>query len=560
MDIIKAFKLYNSEYEINIQGTLDDPLFNVKQIGIILEMVNIHEVLRNFDVDEKVLIPVDTPGGKQNSLFLTELGLYRLLGRSRKPIANTFQKWMIRTVKEIRINGMYKLQDNNDVDKKLIEYNCDIKNHKIFIKAYKNKNVVYLCKLKDFDNKFIVKIGSSQSIKERMGHITNSFNLTQILLLDVIETDNHVKFERFLHNHQFIKNYYYPIEMKDSNMSKETYLVNQEQLDEIIKIINLNKQNFDNITNENVKLKIEETKIIVEKLIIQKEDIILKQKELDFELQKNELELKKIELEILNKSLSNNTIINNESDDSDGESTDEETEKTEETKEKTDITSCNHSIKKRKNGIKIPKVYQYSPENLLTPIAIFDSPSELERQLPFISPAPLRNSAKNNTIYKNFRWLFLNRNEEPPSQIPETIMTKHKSPNITYIAMIDVKKTKILAVYPNQKEAVEARNMKSRSFTRAIQQQSISSGHYWNYFDDCPEYMKTEYLSRETLPDKYTSKTSKLVQQIDPKTDEVIQTYYSNREIIKKFQMSVLSLKKASECGEIHNGYKWKII
>jgi hypothetical protein len=33
----------------------------------------------------------------------------------------------------------------------------------------------------------------------------------------------------------------------------------------------------------------------------------------------------------------------------------------------------------------------------------------------------------------------------------------------------------------NQKEACEARNLKSRSFTRAIQQNSISSGHYWNF-------------------------------------------------------------------------------
>jgi hypothetical protein len=40
----------------------------------------------------------------------------------------------------------------------------------------------------------------------------------------------------------------------------------------------------------------------------------------------------------------------------------------------------------------------------------------------------------------------------------------------------------------------------------------------------------------------------------------VIATYYSNREICKKFQMSVLSLKKASETGNLHHGYKWKII
>jgi len=290
MDILKAFKLLDQEYEINIKGTLEDPLFQANQVGKVIGISNIRDTMNDFTSDEKCVGLTDTNKGQRETLFLTELGLYRLLGRSRKPIANTFQKWMIRTIKEIRINGMYKLQDNNDVDKKLIEYNCDIKNHKIFIKAHKNKNVVYLCKLKDFDNKFIIKIGSSPSIKERMSHISNSFNLTHVLLLEVIETDNHIKFERFLHNHQFIKNYFYPIETKDSSMSKETYLVNQEQLDEIIKIINLNKKDFDNITNENIKLKIKEKKIINEKLVIQKEDIILKQKGLEIEIKKLELE------------------------------------------------------------------------------------------------------------------------------------------------------------------------------------------------------------------------------------------------------------------------------
>jgi prophage antirepressor-like protein len=33
----------------------------------------------------------DTQGGPQKTLFLTEVGLYRLLGRSRKPIASVFQ-------------------------------------------------------------------------------------------------------------------------------------------------------------------------------------------------------------------------------------------------------------------------------------------------------------------------------------------------------------------------------------------------------------------------------------------------------------------------------------
>ena len=49
------------------------------------------------------------------------------------------------------------------------------------------------------------------------------------------------------------------------------------------------------------------------------------------------------------------------------------------------------------------------------------------------------------------------------------------------------------------------------------------------------------------------------IQQICPKTKQILKTYDSNRDVIKLFKMSVTSLKKYSECGEIHNGYIWKI-
>jgi hypothetical protein len=159
------------------------------------------------------------------------------------------------------------------------------------------------------------------------------------------------------------------------------------------------------------------------------------------------------------------------------------------------------TVKKRKNGITVPIVYQYAPTDLKNWIKKWDSPADVERNMKDISPGPLRLSAKNNTIYKDFRWFFQSRDTEgPPDEIEPTIENKHKSTEVQLIAMIDIKKTKILAVYQNQKEAVEARNMKSNSFTRAIQEDSISSGHYWNFFDKCSNTMKEEYLSHSTLP------------------------------------------------------------
>ena len=171
----------------------------------------------------------------------------------------------------------------------------------------------------------------------------------------------------------------------------------------------------------------------------------------------------------------------------------------------------------------------------------------------------LKNAIKNNTIYKNYRWIFVNRNEEPPAEIPETVDNNCKSPLIKYIAMIDIKKTKILNVFSTQKEAVASRNLKSNSFTRAISQYSISSGHYCKYFDDCPIEMRNVYLLHNKLPEKYVSVKSKTVSQICPRTNEIIKTYNSKNEVINKFQMSMLTLSKFSENGNIHNGYRWKI-
>lgn len=117
MDILKAFKIVDKEININIQGTFDEPLFQANQIGKILEIKNVVDNLRDFSSDEKVMFLTDTLGGIQNVTFLTEIGLYRLLGRSRKPIAALFQKWIINVIKDIRVNGMYKLNENNEVDK-----------------------------------------------------------------------------------------------------------------------------------------------------------------------------------------------------------------------------------------------------------------------------------------------------------------------------------------------------------------------------------------------------------------------------------------------------------
>ena len=551
MDILRAFQLVDKNYNINIKGTIENPLFQAKQIADILDIKSFHSSLRDFDDDEKIIESTFTNGGNQNTIFLTEIGLYKLVSRSKKPIAKTFQKWMINVLKDIRINGFYVLDNKKEVDKSLISHQSDLTSHKSFMTAFHAKNVVYLCKLRQIDDSnLIVKIGSTQNIKERMTNIAARYENVQPVLLHVVENNSHCKLETFFLNHSFISQFYYKIPMKSGKDATETFLVNDEQLKEFICIMEDNKFKFNDsaLELEKTRLKSEElvNKTIEERIKL--EDTKLEEKKLEIRRLELLQELKKLDLD-----KSNTNYI------SDEESISEDIYPIENVVEQDDYQIY---IKKRNNGSRVPKVYQYSPDNLSTPIEIFDSPSDVERILTHleISPAPLRAAFKNNTIYKGFRWLFVSRKETQPTTIPDTVISRHKSPDIKFLAMIDIKKTKILEVFRNQKEAVEARNLKSNGFTRAIQQYSISSGHYWKFFDDCPEEMKQEYLSRAILPEPFVRQFGKLVQQIHPKTNEIIATYNSNRDVIKKFQMSTTTLKKVSESGAIHHGFKWKIV
>jgi prophage antirepressor-like protein len=92
-------------------------LFRASDIGVVLELSNIRATIVDFDESEKV----DTLGGAQEVTFLTEKGLYKVLFRSRKPIAQKFQNWVCEVIKEIRLKGIYKME--NEIKKAIEEKN-----------------------------------------------------------------------------------------------------------------------------------------------------------------------------------------------------------------------------------------------------------------------------------------------------------------------------------------------------------------------------------------------------------------------------------------------------
>jgi hypothetical protein len=247
--------------------------------------------------------------------------------------------------------------------------------------------------------------------------------LSRTFIIRYFENNNYKKFERKIHHNPNILQYYEKIIKKDGTVSRETYLIKEETYHIFIALINQIKCEFTPIDSK----EIEELKII-------QHDKQIKLSELKLQHLQIELEMKKVELELQKYNSVNDDDIKDDQteeiySDSDSSDTDEE------------IQEPNY-VKHRINGAKIPKIYQYNPDDLKNPINIYDSPSELERKLNYISLPALKRASQNNTIYKNYRWLYVKRVEQPPEQISDTIVTKFKSPEIRFIAMIDIKKLK----------------------------------------------------------------------------------------------------------------------
>ena len=536
MDILKVFSLCDATHHVNIQGTHEEPLFQANQIGKILGLKDIIRQIKDWNQRLKVTIETPTLGGIQKVSFLTEKGLYRIINRSNKPIAEKFQDWVEDIIKEIRLTGRYELQQQQEIDRKLIQLQEKQKTHKKMIELFHQKNIVYVCKMKEMENnKFIIKIGSSQDIKQRMTQLPIEYNMIP-LILDVFESVSYVRLEKNIHKNTGIKSLQHQLKKKDNTLSRETYLVNEDEYEKVIQII-----------------KKEIKKVLTEEESGKMVDLEIKKTEL--EIKKTELETKKTELETINKKIEykeNQEFEQNEQ------------KFTQESAVEMPINPCpdlstlkNAYIRSRENA-RSPKVYQYDPETKEV-IKIYDSVIATIRDVDGAAYTPLKTAAKNNTIYKGFRWLFVDKNIREEPILPPTV--EIRTQEVRLVAMINIQQTKIMEVFDCQKNAAISRKLEGFStISRSIKTGGISSGHYWKWWDDCSPEMKQAYLENNALPEKHVSKNGYKVVKIHPLTDDEIHTYQSITDVLVKYQMSRSTLKKINDSNEVYNGFKWRIV
>lgn len=97
-------------HAVRVVGTAENPLFVAADIGDSIGFVGNKgsDNLRSLEADEVAVAEVQTGGGPQRMLCVTESGLYALVFKSRKPEAIRFRRWVTGIVlPTIRKQGFY---------------------------------------------------------------------------------------------------------------------------------------------------------------------------------------------------------------------------------------------------------------------------------------------------------------------------------------------------------------------------------------------------------------------------------------------------------------------
>lgn len=235
MDFFQDFMINGTKHNIDILWDNGHPLFRASEIGNILELADINKSIKSFDDDEKEKRKILTANGTQDVLFLKEVGLYRLIMTSRKPNAKPFQKLISKIIGTISKTGNYIQNKELNVEK--------IKQDSL-IEANKNKNIIFIGKIKNIDDKILIIIGYTNDIYTQNNNLTNLFESFSII--NILECDKNETFKNFLHKHIYISPYKY----KENKETSDTFLVTQTKLDEIINIANHNKFKFCNVLNQ----------------------------------------------------------------------------------------------------------------------------------------------------------------------------------------------------------------------------------------------------------------------------------------------------------------------
>ena len=551
MDIVKAFNANDLHTEIVIKGTLDDPLFRASDVGVVLDISNIRTSIVDFDESEKRAVhTTDGTGRLQDITFLTEKGLYKVLFRSRKPIAQKFQNWVCDVIKEIRVTGIYNMQKEIDKkqeeleqtksemasleDTKKKEYETKLEKEKvlerekILLKEYDTAcSIVYIIKVKTLEHvgKYIIKIGESRrGISGRYNEHKSKYE--ECVLLDCFCVHRSKDFENFIHNHESIR-LNRVTDLKNHEKEHELFLIGRNlSYQTLHQIITSNMKNFNEVNNSSLELEIEKLKLLIQMKEDKNENLLLHElvnsvKQLSAKVDANEKRMK----EMIEKMSASQIKI---------------------------TTGFNTALVTL--GPRLQKIHL----DTLELVKVYESVSEAIKEIPEIKRPSMNKAVRENTVYHGYRWLLVNRDLDP-SVVHNILPTKKTRPqNLGYIAQLNGDKTKILNVYIDRKTAAHCNGYESSGLDIPVKKSILSRGFYYKLYDDCDEELRETFeLERNNgeCPLLYRNG----VGQYDAQ-GKLVRVHACKYDCIRTLKISDKTLFKALSKNIDYNGFYFKEI
>lgn len=515
MDILKTFVFDHTSHEVCILHDGDgDPLFRASDIGNILSIKNIHTSMIDFHEDDKVLRTTYTPGGDQKTIFVNEKGVYRLIMRSRKPIAKPFQDWVFQVLKTIRKTGTYSLEQevatlkrkhaeelmDADANAKALARKYmdseDERIHKILVEGFENRTCVYFGKIMTMDDdSILLKIGSTKNIRSRTTGLVKEFGSMSIF--KIFECDKHESFERALHDHNDIRRYQFK-EPINGKRSMEVFCMTKEEVTRAL-----------NIAVRGVSTYRFKQKGFGEALLEQPSYRVL--------LQKNGIGV--------------NADIDN--------------------------IDVQPESKRGRCTLTGDKIQAYSADGKDF-VFTYNTRRDAVRDVEGASDNGIVLACEENVVRFGYRWARLSRSlpDETVQDIGDTV------PEIRirtgHVAALNDDKTHVDHVYTSFKACGDANNFKSAG---AVQKRSKRGAKVGGYFmvswSELSESVQNKWLETNTLPTLTKNATSKPINRLDPVTKEVLRTYSTMGEVVRHFKIGRVKLSTAISGDLERFGFKW---
>ena len=168
----------------------------------------------------------------------------------------------------------------------------------------------------------------------------------------------------------------------------------------------------------------------------------------------------------------------------------------------------------------------------------------------------IQHAIKYNTLYKGFRWCFVEKDEEP--QISKAKPTNlNVSSRITEpIAKVNDNKTEIIDIYNSQEECFLNNGLTKNKLKELIMSHTLFHNVYFMKITDCNPDLLHKYNISNSLFKKQTK--SKSIIAIYPLTKEEI-VFKTISEIPLKLGGTCGSINSAIKNKTIYNGYFWKL-